>query len=200
MNTEIQKIIISILGTLSGTILGWLLNEFSKLGKLKLYISEWNAEFLLEKYVNLSDYITNEEVLKDNNNTLHLRKDKANNKNEANHYEYSFSLDIYNNSGDTKIMRNLRIVFYDKYRFGKKKLFEDSKLKIQTNRKDYEKKSETLEVINISPKNIIRLHLTNDIKINDILYDTTDIYLEYLNEKNMKKKIMVNTVDYKHYF
>ena len=198
MNEIIVTNVVSIVATLLGTILGWLLNEFSKSGKTKLFVSEWNEKFLSEKMENLSDYYGGEELPKDNYyDSLHLRKDKAIDKNDANHYEYSFLLDVYNSSGNTKIMRNLHIIFYDKHKWSKKNLFEDNKVKIQIDR---EGNSETVEVINLSPKNIIRLYLNNDIEVNDLLYDTTNIYLEYLNEKNKKKKIKVKTVDYRHYF
>ncbi len=164
MGSEMQIALLGILGTLSGTILGWFLNNLSQHGKLNIFISSWKDKFEYNKTGRMA---------------LSTSIDQTED------YSYSTSLDLYNSSGKTKIMRNIEIVFSN----GKEELYCSTP-------KDYATKRiggafinyNDIMPINISPKSIIHIELLNWLSDSDdtlkYIWDTTHIYLRYINEKN----------------
>ena len=84
--------IIGVIGTLLGTILGWFLNFFSGRGKIIAYLSSWNDKF---QYLDFGE----------------MKNSSCKDKTE--YFECSCSIDIYNSSAETKILRNIRMVFCD---------------------------------------------------------------------------------------
>ena len=93
MSTELQIAVLGIVGTLAGTVLGWVLNSLSQKGKLKVFVKKW--EEVYQKPDKLGSF------------------EKCNS-NEAEYYNYNLSLDIYNSSRETRIMRNIQVVFMDR--------------------------------------------------------------------------------------
>ena len=83
--------IITAIFTLFGTILGWLLNNLSRRGKLCIYPT-WEDSFL--------------------NGDGGGGETKARSVEEAKHYTYKLVLEVYNSSADPKIMRNIQIAFF----------------------------------------------------------------------------------------
>lgn len=82
---------LGVIGTLSGTILGWALNSLSNKGKLKIYDIVWTDRFTNQnKYGKLVP-----------SKCLEHTK----------HYSFNVSLDIYNSRSDIKIMRDIEIIF-----------------------------------------------------------------------------------------
>ncbi len=148
MDSEIQIALLGILGTLGGTVLGWFLNNLSQHGKLNIFISSWKDKF---------EY--NETGCTTLSSSIEQTED----------YSYNVSFDLYNSSGETKIMRNIEIL-----------------------------------PVNIPPKSIMHIELHNWLSKSDgtldNIWNTTHIYLKYINEKNRKKKILIRKEKYKDYF
>ena len=84
--------IIGVAGTLAGTALGWFLNVFSNKGKLKIYVSSREDEFEKNE---MGEMVP------------------ATNTDDVECYAYKCFLDIYNSSNETKIMRDIQVVFSD---------------------------------------------------------------------------------------
>lgn len=92
MTSEITTALIGVGATLAGTVLGWILNNFSNHGKLNIFVSSWKEDFQYNSHGAMASCSKREEVQC---------------------YSYNISLDLYNSSGNTKIMRNIQIVFND---------------------------------------------------------------------------------------
>ncbi len=45
MGAELQIAILGIAGTLSGTILGWLLNSLTQKGKIRIFVKKWEETY-----------------------------------------------------------------------------------------------------------------------------------------------------------
>ena len=81
----------TLLGTLSGAILGY---YFNKLGKISVYLKTWNELF----YSVIHDKMGGRNIVKEN----------------PDHYEYKMTLEIHNSSNTPKIIRDVRIAFRKK--------------------------------------------------------------------------------------
>lgn len=180
MDSEIQIALLGILGTLGGTILGWFLNNLSQYGKLNIFISSWKDKF---EYNETGCMILSTSI------------------DQTEDYSYSISLDLYNSSGETKIMRNIEIIFSN----GKEELYcsipkDDATKRIGSAFINYD----DIMPINIPPKSIIHIKLLNWLSESDdtlkYIWDTTHIYLRYINEKNRKKKVLIKKEKYIDYF
>lgn len=180
MDSEIQIALLGILGTLGGTVLGWVLNNLSQHGKLNIFISSWKDKF---------EY--NETGCMTLSSSIEQTED----------YSYNVSFDLYNSSGETKIMRNIEIIFSN----GKEELYcsipkDDSTKRISSPYIHYE----DILPINIPPKSIMHIELHNWLSKSDgtldNIWNTTHIYLKYINEKNRKKKILIRKEKYRDYF
>lgn len=172
--------IIGVVGTLLGTILGWCLNIVSNRGKIRIYISSWSEKFLCYKL---------------GVQTI------SNSQGETELFEYECSVDIYNSSSETKIIRDIKIDFYD----GKRILFsstpfDENTKRFASGRTIYD----TIVSQNIPPHSVINLKMTAGVWIKESnlseLFNTKTIYLEYNNEKNKRKKVIVKRVNYNDYF
>ena len=86
MDTEINAAILGIIGTLLGTIVGWLLNNISNSGRLNLYVANWKDEF---KYNSMGSMVPSHSF------------------EQTEYYSYTLDLELYNSSSRTKIMRNI---------------------------------------------------------------------------------------------
>ncbi len=180
MDSEMQIALLGILGTLGGTILGWILNNLSQHGKLNIFISTWEDKF---QYNNMG------------------RMTLSSNIDQTQDYLYRVSFDLYNSSRETKIMRNIEIVFSN----GKKELYcsipkDEATKRMSSPFIHYD----NVLPINIPPKSIIHIELQNWLSDSDDslkhIWSTTRVYLRYINEKNRKKKVLIKKERYKDYF
>lgn len=182
MNSEIAIALIGVGATIAGTVLGWILNNLSNRGKLNIFVSFWEDNF---KYNKMGVMVP------------------CNKREEVQSYTYKVSLELYNSSGSTKIMRNIQIVFTD----------GEKDIENQTPEDDAtERRSSTIlpcvyddvSPINIPPKAVIKLDLHNGIwdeegKL-DFIWKTKKIYLVYTDEKNKTRRMLIKAEDYENYF
>lgn len=181
MNSGITTALIGVGATIAGTVLGWVLNNLSNRGKLNIYVSFWEDEF---NYTNdVGDIVS------------------CSKREEVQNYTYKVSFDLYNSSGNTKIMRNIKIVFSD----GKNDIKaetpkDDATQRFSYNRVVYDK----VEPINIPPKAVVKLVLHEGMWDQngelDYIWKTKKVYLLYNDEKNKIKRIFIKSEDYENYF
>ncbi len=181
MNSEILTALIGVSATLAGTILGWMLNNLSNRGKLNIYVSTWEDSFTHENSIGGMVPCSNRE--------------------EVQNYGYKVSFDLYNSSGNIKIMRNVQIVFSD----GKKDIEkhtpkDDASKRYSHSMIFYDK----VEPINIPPKTVIKLDLHggawNKDGEMDFIWKSKKIYLAYTDEKGKIRKKEIKTENYEQYF
>ena len=172
--------IIGVLGTLLGTILGWILNNISKSGELKFHLLEWQDDFRCKA-------------------NIFIRESKS--KEQTEFYDYKVSLDIYNSSGETKILRDCEILFAK----GKKVLFantpKDDALDCCL---EENSRKEEIKAININPKTVMTFNWQNRFNLKKLpsafIWETDTVYLRYRDEKNKVKQIKLFTKDYSKHF
>lgn len=177
---EIQTAIIGVVATILGTVLGWILNNLSNKGKLCFYIKQWSDKFECNKAGEMT---------------------QCDSIDDAECYSFKLNMDVYNSSAVTKIMRNIQVVFANGKNTIRAVIPKDSatrNLIARTNHYD------DVEPINISPKKVFNIELCNwkwdkDKSIRDYL-NTTNVYIQYTDEKNRTKKIKVINKDYGNYF
>lgn len=180
MDKEVLIAAIGVGGTLLGTVLGWFLNNLSNMGKLCIYVSDWKDEF---KTNNAGEIVQSKSVA------------------ETEYYAYCLSLDLYNSSGATKIMRDIRILYTDGWkRIWMKTPDDASTRRFSAGATRYDK----VEPINVPPKAVMKLNLrdglwntTNEL---DFVWKTKKIYLQYIDEKNKRRKKLIKKEDYANYF
>lgn len=181
MSNEIVTALIGVGATIAGTVLGWILNNLSNRGKLSIFVSSWQDDF---RYNNSIGEMV-----------------PCSKREEVQSYSYKVSFDLYNSSGNTKIMRNISIVFND----GK------NDIKVQTPMDDATRRFiqpmsyyDKVEPVNIPPKAVIKLDLHDgewyqDGKL-DFIWKTQKVFLVYSDEKNRTIRKLIKTEDYKNYF
>ena len=172
--------IVGVIGTLLGTVLGWLLNSLSRRGKLRIY-PKWTDLFLHNDDIGGMVQSTNW--------------------NEAIVYSYYLSFDLYNSSGEPMIMRKIEVAFFNK----KCELFRDVPQDDSTGRSDGVLRFyDDVSPITVPSKTVYTLKLHGGFRNSDIrfkkLYDIRKISLTYRNEHNKEKKIPIIREDFSHYF
>ena len=181
MSEATETALIGVLGTLLGTLLGWWLNSLSQKGKLSIFVSSWEDSF---KYNNSWGEMV----------PCHKRE-------EVQSYQYKLSVDLYNSSGNTKIMRNIQVIFSD----GKNDIMaqtpqDDSTKRFSSPMIFYD----NVAPINIPPKAVIKLDLHdgawNEKGKLDFLWKTKKVFLAYTDEKNKVRRKLIKTEDYENYF
>lgn len=174
--SEILTAVIGVGGTLFGTVLGWILNGFSQRGKLKIFVSSWKDQF----EHNEQGYMV-----------------VSNDKEQAELYQFDVVLDIYNSSRETKIMRNIEVVFSNKRNVLKKFVPDDGATRYVNGGLTHYKK---VAPINIPPQSVIQVKLCDGLWRKegnmDFIWDTNKIYLTYLNSKGKKKRVLLHTESY----
>ncbi len=175
-----MEAIIGVVGTILGTILGWFLNSISQKGKLQFYIKQWEDKFECNEIGTIVECSTID---------------------EAEWYSYSFNVDIYNSSSETKIMRDIFVVFSDGKNIIRKQVPQDgSSKRYAAHCYHYDK----LNLINIPPKTVINVEMLDSEydKENSIrnYLSTQKIYIQYTDEKNNTKKIYIVKNNYKNFF
>jgi hypothetical protein len=177
---ELKDAIIGVIGTILGTILGWILSSVSNKGKLNVYISSWKDSF---QYNETGSMVPSSSI------------------EQTECYSYRLALDIYNSSGESKIMRNITIVFNDT----KSDIFKSVPKDDDTRKNNgpipfYD----DILPVNIPPKTVIHLKLRDvSWKQNsglDYIWNTKRIYMTYIDDRNRVKRITVKPEDYSDYF
>ena len=172
--------IIGVIGTLLGTVLGWILSNFSRRGKLNIY-STWQDEF------------------RHNDNYGGMSRSK--NKDEAKLYIYHFTIDLYNSSGDPQIMRKIEVAFFR----DKEELFRDTPKDDSTGRSSgvirfYD---EVLPItIPAKTVSIMKLHggfWDSDERFSQILR-ANKIVLTYRDSRNKEQRNLIKKDDFTKYF
>lgn len=170
--------ILGIIGTILGTVLGWVLNNVSRRGNLNVYISEWTDTF----QYNNNGYMTPSTTIE-----------------QTEYYSYELETDFYNSSADTKIMRNVEIVFMDGKHPIKTSIPHDDATKAH-----FQHYTSYYDVgpINIPPKTVIKYKLVNGFNNEglDFIWNTTDVVLRYTDEKRNIKIIPIKLENYRTYF
>lgn len=170
--------IIGVIGTILGTILGWFLNSISNKGKLKLYITSWEDEF---EYLESGCIAPSHSI------------------EQTESYSYRLELDIYNSSGEPKIMRNIAIIFND----GKSDIHKSIPQDVGTRRvSGYMAFYDDILPLNIPPKTVLHIQLlkSNHDHELDYIWNTKRIYLTYTDTKGRDKRMIIKSEDYANYF
>ena len=171
--------IVGVIGTILGTILGWFLNSLSNKGKLKLYITSWEDDFQYLDEIGCAV--------------------PSNSIEQTEFYSYKLSLDIYNSSGEQKIMRNIAIIFND----GKSDLYKSIPQDIGSRRiSGSVAVYDNVLPLNIPPKTVVHIELlnTNHGHELDYIWNTKRIGLTYTDTKGKDKRVIIKSEDYAKYF
>ena len=171
---------IGVVGTLAGTVLGWLLNSWSNRGKLSIYVCSWEDKFTHNEFGHMIA-------------SSSIEQTKS--------YSFSASFDAYNSSGETKIMRDIEIVFSD----GKKDIWHGTPDDQNTmHRGNVLIHCDEVEPLNIPPKTVIKLNLRDGVWNTDgsldFIWRSKCVYLQYKDEKNHRKRILIKKENYAEYF
>ena len=165
LSIEIITALIGVGGTIIGTIIGWILNNISHSGWLHFYSQ---ISGLATKYDGYGGYMGCEKL------------------NDSDQYTCFIDLDIYNKRADYRTVKDLQVQFcYNrKHGFSKKPLVKKSK---------NDTKYETVDIINIPPKQTISLYLSVSLKkeLFPDLERVNTVRLKYKNEKNKTKTVSI---------
>jgi hypothetical protein len=178
MDINVVLALIGVGGTLLGTILGWLLNSFSSLGKLNIFVTLWEETF---QY----------------NNDGHM--ENSNSKEQTEHYWYELKLDLYNSSAEIKVMRDIKIEFLNGKNVSVVQIPYDYATKVF--HQHFYSYSD-VEAINISPKSVLQYKLCNGYNKEklDGIWKSTKAMLSYVDEKNKKRTVFIASLKHDAYF
>lgn len=170
--------VIGVIGTILGTILGWVLNSLSTKGKLKIYVSSWIDNF---QY----------------NDTGSMVPCKSKEQTEY----YDLTLDVYNSSSETKILRNIKIEFGDGKNILHISIPKDNASRHRSGPSTF---YDNIVPLNVPPKTIIQLKLHDGAWHTngglDFIWNTQIVHLTYDNENGKKKRIIIKKENYNNYF
>ena len=181
MDNEVIIALIGVGGTLAGTVLGWVLNNITNRGKLQIYTSKWKDCF--ERHDNYGGVCS------------------AESRSETNGLSCDYSLDMYNSTGNVRIMRDIKFVLSDD-----KNDFETQIPNDATTRRTSagRVRFDEINALNIPPKTVMRLDLHNGIWnhecIPDFIWKVKKVYLTYTDEKNKSHRVLIKDVDYENRF
>ncbi len=172
--------VIGVIGTLLGTVLGWVLSSLSKRGKLKVFPS-WRDEFQHEDGVG--------------GFAISKRRE------EAKLYSYHFSLDLYNSSGEPRIMRRIEVAFSE----NRKELFRDTPKDDSTGHSSGPVRFyDDILPITIPAKTVItvRLHggFWNSEEYFSKIWSTKKVFLKYRDARDREKRVLIKKDDFSRYF
>lgn len=180
-STEYFAAIIGVLGTLAGTVLGWILNSLSSKGKIKIFVSSWEDKFLHQDgYGGMASSSSIE---------------------DTEFYTYELSIDVYNSSSESKIMRDVMVSFND----GKKDIEQstpnDDRTKHGGNPLWFYR---AIGPITIPPKTVVNLKLHNGSNRQngglDYIWKTKKVFIKYRDEHNNQKRVLIKSEPYSEYF
>lgn len=150
--------------TMLGTLLGWCLNNVSQKGKLHIYLDSFESFFM--RTDGMGGF------------------DESISKEEAEYYNYDIVLDIYNSSRDIKIMRDIKVTFYN----NKECLLKSIPQKGRYNK--FGGSIERVSVQNFAPKSVETVKLNGGLSRDNIeetwkqFLKANRVVLEYTDEKN----------------
>lgn len=169
MDRELCLAILSVVGTLLGTVLGWLLNSLSQKGKLHFFVMKWEESFQKLDYGVL----------------INCKFE------EATHYYYKLSFDIYNRSREIRILRDIKILFLKKKQVFWLSIPKDD----STKRGDIVTRYSDVSVINVTGRSAINIKLHDGTEYTPeawhALSNADRIVLEYVNENGKKKRFVI---------
>ncbi len=164
--------IIGVMGTILGTIVGWLLNNLSRKGKISIFV-------------------------KDGINGVFQTQDEceATSIENSHNFYYKINLEIYNSSSNVKIMRDIKIVFQGQ---NKEKLVDipyDKSYNISW------QIHKNVKALNIPAKSAISIELYGWIKKEDLekVYNSTKVSLSYKDENDRQQTKLIEQKNYKNY-
>lgn len=171
MSVDIQIAVLGIVGTLSGTVLGWLLNSLSQKGKINVFVKKCEETYMkTERTGGLVEC----------------------NFEEAEYYQYNLSVDVYNSSRETRIMRDICIAFMDKKELCFTSIPQDDSTERSGHHRVY---YEDISVVNIPAKSVAAIDLHGGLNSgNDEwkhLSNSNRIMIMYSDEKNKRKKVEI---------
>ena len=179
MTEGLWTAVIGVAGTLLGTALGWFLNVFANKGKLKFYVTSWENEFEKNE---MGEMVP------------------ATSTNDVECYAYKCFLDIYNSSNETKIMRDIQVVFSD----GKNEWNSAVPKDYNTRHGTHVNLYDDILPMNISPKTICKVVLYNYwwTSENDLefLWKSNVVFLRYVDGNKKERKIEINKEKFSEYF
>ena len=157
---------------------GWALNLFSNKGKLNIYISFWD------------DNLRKKETLNGN---------LAEKKRDVKYFTYTCSMDVYNSSGNTKIMRNIKVIFSDSNN-NTVKIFIPKNGTKKFDIMPYDSSNyDDVTALNVPPKSVRSLTFHNLITGDDAEFDSIwavrKICLQYSDEKKKVKTKKLKVCD-----
>lgn len=171
--------IIGVVGSLAGGIIGWWLNNLSRGGSISIFPQNGvYSEFLNEEGFPAV--------------SLDLAKT----------FNYKISLDIYNSSSDTKIMRCVEVVFFN----DKKEMYTTTPYD-KANKKIIDKKlplppvHNKVELINVPAKHAVTVHLYGWVGKENLkqVHKSTSVYLRFKDEKDKCQLRLIEKKDYSQY-
>jgi len=172
--------VIGVIGTILGTILGWVLNSLSTKGKLKIYVSSWIDNF---QYNDAGSMVP------------------CKSKEQTEYYHYDLTLDVYNSSSETKILRNIKIEFGDGKNILHISIPKDNASRHRSGPSTF---YDNIVPLNVPPKTIIQLKLHDGAwRTNgglDFIWNTQIVHLTYDDENGKKKRIIIKKENYNNYF
>lgn len=167
-------VIVGVLGSLGGTILGWWLNNISKRGTL---------------------------TIKTTHNEMHLQRknrlsggDPHKKDGELTWCKETFFINLYNNSGEIKTIRDIFVVFKDA--LGNELLRCKAKDSSTTRQYGGIWQTEPISVVNISGKTGIDIDSSYGTHEIEALLKAQSAFLEYKDEKFKVKQIKMWDYDY----
>lgn len=165
-----------IIGTLLGVMMTLILTEvFKKMGRMKFYKKSLDVGYEIRERDSWGH-----EVIK-----------IVNNKNEASFFKTELTLEIYNSSDTPKILRDVKLVFYN----GKSKMLSADLDDKSTERIAASSlRRDKMGLINIKPKEIMSVSLVYYCHDQDVLGQikkSDKIYLESRDYKNKVRRVFL---------
>lgn len=162
--------IIGIIGTLSGVILGAIINQIARSGGLKIYSNDFNISF--EKQSEHGDLVPQDQI---DSKTISV--------------SIEFCLDLFNSSSQQKVGREICLVLKKDGKELNEKIKDLSTIRYS----QYSSHTDQLINFNIPPKTIENLKLAAYIKKEN--YDWIEgsiFFFEFRDSKNKRKRIKLH--------
>ena len=181
MTEGLWAAIIGVLGTLLGTALGWCLNILSNQGKIDVFCKKWDVNFKIYK----SGFSSETDDLK-----------------KAELFNFEVELELINHSNDIKIIRDVQILFQDSNgKILKAIIPNDTSLRTYSNHFCSHKE---VKPFNVYGKSIMCISLDKGFNSRsskfDFIFDTEKIFLQYRDEANNVKKVLLKEGNVKDYY
>ena len=161
--------IIGVIGTLVGVFIVFILNKISRSGKIKIFQNEIKYTF------SERDGFGGSKPTR-----------KITNKTDSLHID--LNIEIYNSSEERKIMRDIKFIVKSNKKEIKTKILDSSTTRFGAGQFI----TDSLELLNINPKEIIQKKIGVSAKENFQEFLDSNWYITYKNHKQKIKKIKVN--------